>query len=59
LPYALHLANKGWKEACLTSEELRLGLNVVEGHVVYKAVADAFGLPLRNVGEVLLEPENV
>ncbi|CAN5905031.1 alanine dehydrogenase [soil metagenome] len=59
LPYALHLANKGWREACLTSEELRLGLNVVEGHVVYKAVADAFGLPLRNVGEVLLEPENV
>jgi alanine dehydrogenase len=32
---------------------LRLGLNVVEGKVVYKGVADAFNLPYHNVNEVL------
>lgn len=53
LPYALQLANKGWQQACLHNEELRLGLNVVNGLVVYKAVAEAFGLPLHNVMEAL------
>lgn len=45
LPYALQLADKGWREACALNEELRKGLNVVEGKVVYKEVADAWGLP--------------
>ncbi len=45
LPYALQLANKGWQQACLDSAELRLGLNVVQGEVVYQGVSDAFGLP--------------
>jgi len=53
LPYALQLANKGWKQACKDNEELRLGLNVVEGKVVYKGVSDAFGLPYNDVNEVL------
>ncbi len=44
LPYALQLANKGWKKACEDNLELKLGLNVVNGKVVYKAVAEAFGL---------------
>jgi alanine dehydrogenase len=55
LPYAIQLANKGWRQACKDSKELRLGLNVVEGHVVYKAVADAFGLDYENVSTVLSE----
>ena len=46
LPYALQLANKGWKKACSDSEELRKGLNIVEGKVVYKEVAEAWNLPL-------------
>ena len=46
LPYALQLANKGWKKACADNEELRKGLNVVEGKVVYKEVAEAWNLPL-------------
>ncbi len=53
LPYALQLANKGWKKACLDNEELRLGLNVVDGKVVYKGVSEAFGLPFTPVTEVL------
>ncbi len=53
LPYAIQLANKGWKEACKDSNELRLGLNVVEGKVTYKGVAEAFGLDYTPVEEVL------
>lgn len=53
LPYVLMLADKGWKNACIASPELKLGLNVVHGEVVYKAVADAFNLPYRNVEELL------
>ncbi|MES2778708.1 MAG: alanine dehydrogenase [Bacteroidota bacterium] len=53
LPYALQLANKGWKKACADNEELRLGLNVVNGKVVYKGVAEAFNLKYNDVLEVL------
>jgi alanine dehydrogenase len=53
LPYALQLANKGWKKACSDNEELKLGLNVVEGKVVYKGVSEALNLKLTNVEEVL------
>jgi alanine dehydrogenase len=45
LPYAIELANKGWKQACRENNELKLGLNIMKGDVVYKAVAEAFGLP--------------
>ncbi|RFP65659.1 alanine dehydrogenase [Hymenobacter lapidiphilus] len=55
LPYALKLANQGWRVACLLNEDLRLGLNVVNGKVVYKGVADAFGLELTDVNSVLNE----
>jgi len=44
LKYALALADKGWKKACEDDEALRRGLNIVEGKVVYKAVADVFGI---------------
>ena len=49
LPYALQLADKGWRKACADNEELRKGLNVVEGKVVYKEVAQAWGLPLETL----------
>src|SRR5205823_10329662 len=45
-PYAKRLARSGWKKACKEDPALLLGLNVVEGKVVYPAVAEAFGLPL-------------
>ena len=44
LKYALALADKGWQQACRDDEALRKGLNIVEGKVTYKAVADVFGL---------------
>ena len=44
LPYTVALANKGWRKACKDDPALALGLNVVEGKVTYKAVADVFGL---------------
>ena len=44
ISYAIELANKGWKKACNENEPLRKGLNIVDGDIVYKAVADAFDL---------------
>ncbi len=44
LPYAVEIANKGWKKAMQENPEIRLGANVVKGKVTCKAVADAFGL---------------
>lgn len=44
LPYALALANKGWMKALAEDPALIKGLNVHEGKVYYKAVADAHGL---------------
>ncbi len=53
LPYAIRLANQGWKKASQESMELRNGLNVIQGEVVYKAVADTFGLPYSDVKKFL------
>ncbi len=44
-PYALQLANKGWKRALAEQPALLRGLNIVDGHVTYPGVAEAFGLP--------------
>ncbi|HRG68179.1 MAG: alanine dehydrogenase [Saprospiraceae bacterium] len=53
LPFAIQLADKGWKTACKDSKPLSSGLNVVHGKVVYKGVAEAFGLPYVDVSQVL------
>lgn len=53
LPYAIQLANKGWQKACAENEELKKGLNVVDGKVVYQGVADAWGLAYESVETVL------
>ncbi len=53
LPYAIQLADKGWKKACLENRDLRSGLNIVNGKVVYNGVASAFDLPLTDVCSVL------
>ena len=53
LPYAVQLADKGWKKACKENHPLKLGLNVVDGKVVYKGVSEAFGIPYHSVEEVL------
>jgi alanine dehydrogenase len=53
LPYARTLARVGWRESSRRDLALRLGLNVVQGKVVYPGVAEAFGLPLVPVDSVL------
>ena len=53
LPYAVQLANKGWKKACADSSELKLGLNVINGKVVYRGVAEAFNLEYTEVDSFL------
>lgn len=45
LPYALRLADLGWKEACRKDPGLAEGVNVEDGKVTFKAVAEAFDLP--------------
>lgn len=45
MPYALRLADMGWKEACKADAGLAQGVNVVDGKIYCKGVADAFGLP--------------
>ena len=44
LRYALALADKGWRQACKDDSALYKGLNIVNGKVVFKAVADVFGM---------------
>lgn len=53
LPYAIQLAGKGWKRACNESNELKLGLNVINGEIVYRGVAEAFNLPYTSVDTFL------
>lgn len=53
LPYAVRLANMGWKKACQENLDLKKGLNIIKGEVVYKGVADTFNLPLSDVNKFL------
>jgi len=57
LPYALALANKGWRAACGASPALALGVNIVSSHVTHQAVADAFGLECRSLRDVAVGPK--
>ena len=49
LPYAIKLANMGWREACKADKALAQGLNIVNGKVVFPGVAEAWNLPLETV----------
>ena len=53
LPYAVEIANKGWKKAMKQNPEIKLGANVVKGKVTYQGVADAFGLKYTSVERLL------
>jgi alanine dehydrogenase len=53
LPYAVQIANKGWKRAMKENREIKLGANVVKGKVTYKGVADALGLEYTNIDNLL------
>ena len=53
LPYAIQLADKGWKKAAQENTDLVPGLNVIQGDIVYKAVAEAFNMPYTPVEKYL------
>ncbi|HEY7042348.1 MAG TPA: alanine dehydrogenase [Nocardioidaceae bacterium] len=53
LPYAVSLADKGWKQALLDDHSLALGLNTHQGEVTYEPVATAHGLDHRSLDSVL------
>ncbi|MDY7090839.1 MAG: alanine dehydrogenase [Actinomycetota bacterium] len=53
LPYALELANRGWRDALKADRALALGLNTHDGHVTYGPVAEAHGMTTLDLAEVL------
>ena len=53
LPYAVELANRGWRKALQADHALGLGLNTYDGHVTYGPVAEAHGMASMTLAEVL------
>ncbi len=53
LPYAVQIANQGWKKAMQDNREIALGANVIDGKVTYKGVAEAFGLSHTPIDDLL------
>ncbi len=53
LPYAIEIANKGWKKAMQDNREIKRGANVIKGKVCFKAVAEAFNLEYTPVEKFL------
>ena len=49
----LSIANKGWKDACKEDNSLLLGLNIINGKIVYKAVADAFNFEYTDLNKII------
>jgi len=56
LPYALRLANKGWRRACADDPALAKGVNVVDGRITYGGVAEAFDMEWEELEAHLHEP---
>ncbi|MCX5825264.1 MAG: alanine dehydrogenase [Deltaproteobacteria bacterium] len=53
LPYAVEIANKGWKRAMKENPEIKKGANVIKGQVTFQGVADAFGLKRTDIEKLL------
>jgi alanine dehydrogenase len=53
LPYVLEIADKGWKDAVRENSALAKGVNLVEGRITYRAVAEAFNLAYAPLEEVI------
>ena len=53
LPYAVEIANKGYLAAIKTNDEIKMGLNMIDGIITYKGVAEAFGFDYKEVDEVI------
>lgn len=53
LPYAVEIAEKGWRRAMQENKEIRMGANVINGKITYKGVADAFDLEYTPIDELI------
>lgn len=53
LPYAVEIANKGWKKAMIENKEIKLGANVIKGEITYKGVSEAFDMPYTPIDQML------
>jgi alanine dehydrogenase len=53
LPYAVEIANKGWKKAMQDNPEIKFGANVVKGKITYQGVAEAFGMEFTSIDNLL------
>lgn len=53
VPYGVQIANKGWQQASLDNKALAKGINVVEGKVTFKAVAEAHGYTYVSIDTIL------
>ena len=53
LPYAVEIANNGWKKAMKANPEIKAGANIVKGKVTYQGVADAFGMAYTPIEKLL------
>ena len=53
LPYAVEIANKGYEKAVKTNNEIKLGLNMIDGKITYKGVAEAFDFEYNTVDSII------
>jgi len=53
LPYAIEIANKGWKKAMQENKEIKRGANVIKGKITYKSVAEAFDMPYTPIEQMI------
>jgi alanine dehydrogenase len=54
LPYAAAIADKGWKQAAIANRGIKAGINIANGLVTYRGVAEAFGMELTPVDQILM-----
>ncbi|MFQ5798802.1 MAG: alanine dehydrogenase [Bacteroidota bacterium] len=53
LPYAVEIAEKGYVKAIQTNPEVKSGLNMIDGKITFKGVAEAFGFQYYPVEDIL------
>jgi alanine dehydrogenase len=53
LPFAIKLANKGFKDAIAKDRHLKEGVNTYAGHITYEAVAESQGLKYKSIDDLL------
>jgi alanine dehydrogenase len=53
LPFAVKLANKGFKDAIAKDPHLKAGVNTYNGHITYEAVAESQGLSYKSLDDLI------